>query len=295
MASLDFARHRTRSPSPGRMFAASINPIVIDSSPYVPFASSNGTSNLAGSTACRSTRRIGRESHGGSKERVTEKPCALAISPGRENLPLQCPQKQKGVKEDDTLPSINDVREKSLFKGSPNRLVRPSLAKPEPKRSKPKAGGTRRTKKSDGLVDGTITGRATKASATRSSKSTKEALKEPSNSQSEEIPVSFKEPRSIGAEWEIETLHLEAATKRRNDWTPVKDTAVSSIDLTANLDTSPASMIGNGGQRFSTLLSDFAFTKDPVSTSDTGYREQAPTKKRRLEVRQCPFGLNINS
>lgn len=191
------------------------------------------------------------------------------------------------------MPSSNDVREKSVLIGSQHRSVRPSSAKPEPKKSKPKTAGTKRTKKGDGLANGTITGRATKASATRTLKPTKEASKELLNLRSEESPISFKEPRSIALEWENEPLQLEAATKRRSDWTPIKDTAISSIDLTANPGSSPASILGNGSQRFTSLLSDYAFIKDPISVSDTGYREQAPTKKRRLEVSQWPFKLNI--
>lgn len=199
---------------------------------------------------------------------------------------MQRPQSQKNDKEDGIFTSDIGIRENSAFDGLMTRVKDNPSTTAGSKKSKAAAGGTRRAKKGDVLVNGTITGRATKASVTKSLKSTSKASAEQSLRRSEEIPLSFKEPRSIGAEWEIDMLHLEAATKRRNDWTPVKDTVISTLDLTADSDTSPASTMGTGGQRFTSLLSDYAFTKGQTSITDTEYRGQAPTKKRRLEVRR---------
>ncbi|WEW58931.1 5'-flap endonuclease [Emydomyces testavorans] len=267
MAVPESTRLRTRSPSPGRIFASSTTPILIDSSPMVFAAASTSKPRFEESTERRRPKVIEKVFTQYLAERQSGAPDALVSSPGRENLPIRPLQKPKCATNKDELLLKSDGNKQLTLDASPKQLS-------SSKRTK-KTSGIRKAKKADGLVNKRLTGQITKALTIRDSKSAKDASKLPDEN------ISFKDPGPDEVEWEIE---IEAATKRRCDWTPVKDTIIPSIDLTVNLGSSPLSASQNGSQKFTSLLSGYGFTKDSTQSSDNGYAEECPTKKRRLEL-----------
>lgn len=119
----------------------------------------------------------------------------------------------------------------------------------------------------------TITGKVAKSGITETAKSEDKTTKELVTS-----VVSPGKGLANKLEWEKDGLQLEAAMKRRLDWTPIKDTGKRPVALDD---------IDGDQTRLGDLLSEYGFTK--ATTDSQGdlklFGGGAPTKRRRLEVR----------
>ncbi|RHZ55520.1 protein slx4 [Aspergillus thermomutatus] len=117
----------------------------------------------------------------------------------------------------------------------------------------------------------TIMGKVAKSGNTETDKSG-DKIKEPMTSD-----VSPGKSVANKLEWEKDGLQLEAAMKRRLDWTPTKDTGKRAVALDD---------IDDDKNRFGDLLSEYGFSKTTTaSQGDLRFSDDgAPTKRRRLEL-----------
>ena len=268
-----FVFQRTPSPSPDQIFAPPITPIVLDSSPLtIP--------SLTDPPSISRPVRFSRQSSpsfcspNGRNDTALQSPnrrVVLARNISKENKPVtpgtQTDQDRKGSRE-----LLQGSGSFSPVKLNP-RLENENghgKAKEVPK----KARRTRKTEsmKSMNTLNKAIMGRVTKSSQSSqsSAKSTKDVSRSPSPEQ--------KTTRT--RENMVEDLNLEEAMRRRTDWTPTKDTLVSTIDLTQTPSTSEPVV----EERFGNLVERYGYARDSSQDEDSEVLHPVPTKKRRLEV-----------
>ncbi|EEP76906.1 predicted protein [Uncinocarpus reesii 1704] len=272
MSFLNSSRRRTRSPSPGQIFAPSATPIVIDSSPSVPSASSILDSLLGEFSEARDPYTVEAGPTGRSSDHLFSSPGVLTQSPGRENVPPRPSERTKDAHGKDRFLVSTERNGRSPFRGNPYRSA--EIHSPKGRLKAPtKEGGTRKTKKFSSS-NRTLTGRSTKFLAKTASKPT----------QSSKVPSEIPAAKLDSLQWEDGELRLELATTRRGSWTPIKDTSIDIVDPTRNL--SPSNVSAAGSQKFSSMLSDYGFTKGSTLTMENELRREVPTTKRRLELLQ---------
>ncbi|KAH8423216.1 protein slx4 [Aspergillus melleus] len=122
----------------------------------------------------------------------------------------------------------------------------------------------------------TLSGRVAKAGNVQP-KESDEKTKRPSTPKSSSGGTSVKDP----VDWEKEGLQLEAATKRRLDWTPTKDTMEQAVE------TGRAEGVSdNTSNGFGSLLADYNFSGgSSLTQTSSGIPEDGfITKRRRIEL-----------
>ncbi|KAI9037772.1 protein slx4 [Aspergillus affinis] len=122
----------------------------------------------------------------------------------------------------------------------------------------------------------TLSGRVAKAGNAQP-KEPDEKTKRPSTPKSSSRETSAKDP----VDWEKEGLQLEAATKRRLDWTPTKDTMNRAVE------TDKVEGVGDDTSNgFGSLLEDYNFSGGfPLPQTSSGIPEEGfITKRRRIEL-----------
>lgn len=124
-----------------------------------------------------------------------------------------------------------------------------------------------------------LAGKVTKLGVDAPAKKTGKAGKKAVDSMVPTIDLS-KESNALG---EDENLHLEAATRRRIDWTPPPDTSPENSGVEELNPKEDSEVKGPGG--FGTLLSSYNFaTSAPTSREMRQNADGGPTKRRRIEV-----------
>ncbi|KMP04691.1 hypothetical protein CIRG_04372 [Coccidioides immitis RMSCC 2394] len=276
MSHLDLTRHRTRSPSPSQIFGSSTTPVATNSTHSEPSASSILRSILGEYADPKRPDVSGADPIRCPVKRVHKTPAVRASSPGRENVPVRTLQSSKDAEGD------NFSGDGQLTPcGGPRPLAERLSPKLLAKQTRRKGVGAQKRTKGCDLVDRILTGRSIKASATAASKSSD--LPQP---QRKGIPTLVKEANPGEADWEDEGLQLEPATKRKYSWTPVKDTNLSIIDLTANSGSSPPSIPGREAQKFTSLVSRYGFAETSPLAMKNEFPEDFPTRKRQLDLLQ---------
>ncbi|OGM43456.1 structure-specific endonuclease subunit slx4 [Aspergillus bombycis] len=142
-----------------------------------------------------------------------------------------------------------------------------------------KTTGTR-TKRADNegkrgkAANKTITGRVAK-SGNAQTKPLQEKIMDVSTSKS----LSQPEPSNEAVGLENDGLQLEAAVKRRIDWTPTKDTTAQMVGL------SQEGVAEANPKGFGSLLSEYGFSDVFSARSDVrSFGNDGPTKRRRIEL-----------
>lgn len=274
--------HRTPSPSPGTTFAPPITPIILESSPLAtgvardsspnarscrsPFPKSPAASNAPGAARGKSSR------HGNGLG-FTKKGTALAESRGRENLALS--RGRQTVDEGEigciALPA-SDCFSPTRRSSTANQVLQVD-GKQGIVNGKKKTKTVRGQKRGSASVDKIIGGQATKASVDTGRSRTSDT--------DDCIPLSIAERTKNKRSLDTTDLQLAEATTRRTQWTPPKNSALTAIDLTDSPLISQAATPNNFGD----LVSQYGFGKPNVLEQSVGSIAEAPTKKRRLEVR----------
>ncbi|KAK1148922.1 5'-flap endonuclease [Aspergillus melleus] len=122
----------------------------------------------------------------------------------------------------------------------------------------------------------TLSGRVAKAGSVPP-KESDEKTKRPSTPKSSSGGTSVKDP----VDWEKEGLQLEAATKRRLDWTPTKDTMEQAVETDR-----AEGVSDNTSNGFGFLLADYNFSGgSSLTQTSSGIPEDGfITKRRRIEL-----------
>ncbi|KAI1975721.1 5'-flap endonuclease [Ophidiomyces ophidiicola] len=256
-------RSRTRSPSPGRIFASSTTPIVVPSSPLLQSPSSILKSILKdpiGTKTCNAN-------DDASSCDTPIRRSALNTSPGRENLPLKSSRTQRNIEK------IGGKLYKEILGKAADHL---DSSEKKPKRK----SGSQKTKSGDKSVNKTLIGHATKPLATRISKPVKGLHTLPDDG----VPTLCDDSNLTKAPCDDDQFDSQAAIKRRCGWTPVKNTAVLTVDLTLDSVSSTPDSCSKNNRPFTSLLSGYGFIPGSTSNTNSESSEINPTKKRQLEL-----------
>ncbi|KAE8146440.1 hypothetical protein BDV25DRAFT_132928 [Aspergillus avenaceus] len=186
------------------------------------------------------------------------------------------PQTEKGeertVKEITNLPKFNSA----LSEEKPKRRGRKPASEKSENASKTKAAPrkkrTENTTKRENTVNQILTGRVAKPGSTQLSTS---GNKDTGVLNLETTP---ERKSTRGADWEHGGLQLEAAMKRRMDWTPPSKDSMHIVGL----DEGGVQKEGHG---FGDLLSEYGFNSEVSSCSNARVSgDDGPTKRRRIEL-----------
>lgn len=133
-------------------------------------------------------------------------------------------------------------------------------------------------KKREGPKNKTLTGQVSKASNADSQQSD---AKKPSSSKSSSRGRAANDLDDL----EAGGLHLEEVTKRRLDWTPIKNTGKQVFDLEGDGDAG-GSQASGAAQNFGNFLAGYGFIGTANSQSSIQGNEDGggPTKRRRIDV-----------
>lgn len=272
--------HATPTRSPDLIFANPVTPVIIDSSPCTKttIAQSNSPlSVLPIEKRCLLTPKTASagwdENTSSPKQtRALGSRSVLGTSPGRKNIPLS--------RETHTY---NEGKEaKASCKDRAGEIVKGILAADAQEYAE--SGKSRKRKndrrqkggQSKNLPNSTLEGKITKpVSGTTHTTSTR-APPGPIKGTPPSVPQEEDKRQEKDTE-----LFLDQATKRRDNWTPAKNSLPAVIDL-AESDSSPA------GNHFKpgSLLADYGYTglSDTTKEPNPIIPEGNPTKKRRMEV-----------
>ncbi|KAI9924778.1 5'-flap endonuclease [Aspergillus wentii] len=119
----------------------------------------------------------------------------------------------------------------------------------------------------------TLTGRVAKASSVQTKESGKKVAE----------PTPPKSATKELDDWGKEGLRLDAAVKRRLDWTPTKDTTKKVFELDTECDAGDK-LEPTGVRGFGNLLSEYNFSGTPCPLENLQMGEGGPTKRRRIEL-----------
>lgn len=279
-------------PTHGRIFARSITPISVHSSPTAaevielssPFSPPSPSTLLKTLSKTSSHRATNLQTDGEKTARhgVARIRPMLGNSAGKENKSVNGSRAKKKITEgpERRTGSPGNATQTEIQIVNGDRLI------VSPKRREKKGATAKRTKRPDGVADKKLRGRVSKPKATGSLELEAKIL--PSKPCDDELP-SVGNDTDEEWEWPGRGLQLEQATKRRLDWTPTKDTAIPVVDL-AEINSPPC---GEGLTRVhgaGTLFSNYGFSG--VLETSLGSKledsHSAPTTKRPMEV-FCQF------
>ncbi|PGH33838.1 hypothetical protein GX50_03317 [[Emmonsia] crescens] len=275
-------------PTHGRIFARSITPISVHSSPTAaevielssPFSPPSPSTLLKTLSKTSSHRATNLQTDGEKTARhgVARIRPMLGNSAGKENKSVNGSRAKKKITEgpERRTGSPGNATQTEIQIVNGDRLI------VSPKRREKKGATAKRTKRPDGVADKKLRGRVSKPKATGSLELEAKIL--PSKPCDDELP-SVGNDTDEEWEWPGRGLQLEQATKRRLDWTPTKDTAIPVVDL-AEINSPPC---GEGLTRVhgaGTLFSNYGFSG--VLETSLGSKledsHSAPTTKRPMEL-----------
>ena len=272
-----FVFQRTPSRSPDRIFAPPITPIVIDSSPLTipslqdPLSASRSAPSRAPNSPSTSSPNTRNDTSPTLYSRV-----ALARNISKENVAVTIGGEilKDGKNNCEIFPQSGSVSPVKLSLGLGSENGQQGKTKRAPK----KARRTRETesKTSTNTLNKTLKGRVTKSS--QNSQSSTKTTKDLSH------PPSPERKTTRARENEAEELNLEEAMRRRTDWTPIKDTLATPIDLTQTPSTGEPVVqyqLGN-------LVERYGYARESSEEGDSEVLHPVPMKKRRLEVSTGP-------
>lgn len=194
----------------------------------------------------------------------------LTQSPGRENVPIRGAKRRKLENSDSDMVIMDSESELRVETGKTGTKVKGQASKKAEREP-------RKTRTGVGLANGKLKGKITKPSAQSASAAYKASAKPP-----ESKPEDDCDTAGCGTE----ELQLKDAVKRRPNWTPIKDTAVPSVDLTGSFGDTPLGGSGERRKAFGTFLSDYGFCESTTEKeSDYIPNNNGPTAKQRVQVR----------